>query len=754
MSGDDLSDFSMMELFRIEADSQTAILTAGLLALERDPTGADQLEACMRAAHSLKGAARIVNLNASVNVAHAMEDCFVAAQKGKVKLGQSQVDWLLSGVDLLARISRLPEAEAGKGEAAQSGEIDGLISKLSGFLEGKENSKASGPAPASVTRIDLRNTAGPISAPAAVAKESSDRMLRVTADHLNRLLGLAGESLVESRWLKPFAESMLRLKRMQHDLGKTLDHLRESLSDQGLDEQTLSPLTLAQRSVVECHRFLSLRLSELESYGHRSTKLSHSLYDEALACRMRPFADGVHGFPRMVRDLARSLGKEVKLEIVGEMTPVDRDILERLEAPLNHLVRNAVDHGIEPPEARCHAGKSREGTVRLEARHSAGMLLIIVSDDGGGISLEALRNAVVQKKLTNAETANQMAEAELLEFLFLPGFTMKAEVTEISGRGVGLDVVHDMVKQVRGNVRVSTQPGQGTRFQLQLPLTLSLVRTLLVSIGGETYAFPLAYLARALRLPKNRIQTLEGRQHFPLDGRQVGLVAAHQILGKGEPPTAGQEWPVIVIGDRGNTFGLVVDGLLGERELVVQPLDPRLGKVKDISAGAVMEDGSPVLIVDVEDLMRSLDKLISAGRLTQVQREVAGAAARQRKRVLVVDDSLTVRELERKLLSGRGYEVEVAVDGMDGWNAVRTGQFNLVVTDIDMPRMDGIELVSLIRKDAHLKSLRVMVVSYKEREEDRRRGLDAGADYYLTKGSFHDETLLHAVTDLIGEPIA
>ena len=187
---------------------------------------------------------------------------------------------------------------------------------------------------------------------------------------------------------------------------------------------------------------------------------------------------------------------------------------------------------------------------------------------------------------------------------------------------------------------------------------------------------------------------------------------------------------------------------------MVQPLDPRLGKVKDIGAGALMEDGSPVLIVDVEDMMRSVDKLISAGRLTQVQREVARAATRQRKRVLVVDDSLTVRELERKLLNGRGYEVEVADDGMDGWNAVRTGHFDLVVTDIDMPRMDGIELVNLIKKDAHLKSLRVMIVSYKDQEEDRRRGLDAGADYYLTKGSFHDETLLHAVTDLIGEAVA
>ena len=748
MSRDDLSDFSMMELFRVEAESQTAILIAGLLALERDPTAADQLEACMRAAHSLKGAARIVNLNVSVKVAHAMEDCFVAAQKGKVTLGKRQIDWLLSGVDLLARASKICEADADKEEEAQRGEIDRLIEKISGFLEGREPADTIEP-PATASR---ENNAEPAVASTSVTRESSDRMMRVTADRLNRLLGLAGESLVESRWLKSFAESLLRLKRMHHDLGDTLDGLRESLSEQGLDDRALSPLGAAQRKFAECHRFLSLRLAELELFDHRSVNLSHSLYDEALACRMRPFADGIQKFPRMVRDLARSLGKEVKLEIVGELTPVDRDILERLEAPLNHLVRNAVDHGIESPEERRRAGKPGEGTLRLEARHSAGMLLIIVSDDGRGIRLETLREAVVRKKLTNAETAARMAETELLEFLFLPGFTMKTEVTEISGRGVGLDIVQDMVKQVRGSVRVSTQPGQETRFHLQLPLTLSLVRTLLVDVGGEPYAFPLAYIARTLKLSKDRIQTLEGRQHFRLDDRQIGLVSAHQILDKGEPSPTGHELPVVVVGERGNTFGLVVDGLLGERELVVQPLDARLGKVKDISAAAVMDDGLPVLIVDGEDIIRSVDKLISGGRLTQVQREAASVTTRQRKRVLVVDDSLTVRELERKLLSGRGYEVGVAVDGMDGWNAVRTGHFNLVVTDIDMPRMDGIELVNLIRNDAHLKSVRVMVVSYKDREEDRRRGLDAGADYYLTKGSFHDETLLHAVTDLIGEP--
>ncbi len=581
--------------------------------------------------------------------------------------------------------------------------------------------------------------------------ETSNRVLRVTADSLNQLLGLASESLIESRWLKPFAESLLRLKRLHYDLGHTLDRLRDASAGTAQGEPALAAQAEAQRRVGECQQFLSQRLAELETFDRRSSNLARRLYDEALAVRMRPFADGVQGFPRMLRDVGRALGKLAKFEIVGEATQVDRDILERLEAPLGHLLRNALDHGIESPERRRAAGKPTEGVVRLEARHSAGTLQIIVTDDGQGIDLDRIQRKIVARGLTNAETAAKLTEVELLEFLFLPGFTLKETITEISGRGVGLDVVQNMVKQVRGTVRVSAQPGKGTRFQLQLPLTLSVVRTLLVDIGGEPYAFPLAYIVRTLKLAKDKIELLEGRQHFKFEGRQIGLVAAHQVFDGGEPKLSGEALSTIVVGNQSGTYGLVVDGFLGERELVVQPLDARLGKIKDIAAAALMEDGAPVLIVDVEDMLRSIEKLIAAGRLAKLRDDSDSGVTKRRKRVLIVDDSLTVRELERKLLASRGYDVEIAVDGMDGWNAARTGHFDLVVTDIDMPRMDGIELVTLIKKTPNSKSLPVMIVSYKDREEDRRRGLDAGADYYLTKGSFHDETLLAAVVDLIGE---
>jgi two-component system sensor histidine kinase and response regulator WspE len=404
---------------------------------------------------------------------------------------------------------------------------------------------------------------------------------------------------------------------------------------------------------------------------------------------------------------------------------------------------------IEPPAERQQAGKPIEGVLTLTARHHAGRLLIALADDGRGIELEAIRRVVIERKLTTSDLAQAMSEAELFQFLFLPGFTLKKSVSEISGRGVGLDVVQTMVKEVGGSVRVSSQAGQGTRFQLELPLTLSVIRTLVLAISGEPYAIPLARVDTALKLPRERVQSLEGREHFTLGEQQIGLVAANQVL-ELESSHSGDELSILVLGDETACYGLVVDRFLGEQELVVRPLDARLGKVPNVSAAGVMPDGAPLLIIDVDDLIRNIENVVSGERLTLIGKSSSAELKRARKHVLVVDDSLTVRELERKLLDSRGYAVDIAVDGMDGWNAVRTGHYDLVITDVDMPRLDGIELVTLIRKDSRLKSLPVIIVSYKDRQEDRQRGLEAGADHYLTKGSFHDESLITAVSNLIG----
>jgi two-component system sensor histidine kinase and response regulator WspE len=477
--------------------------------------------------------------------------------------------------------------------------------------------------------------------------------------------------------------------------------------------------------------------------------LGNRLHEEVITSRMRPFSDVTRGFPRMIRDIARQLGKKVDLKIEGLATQVDRDILDRIEAPLNHLLRNALDHGIETVEERRQAGKPEQATLQLTAVHSSGMLSIHVKDDGRGIDLEKLRKSIVAKGMVNKTMAMEMNETELLEFLFLPGFSTRDEVTEISGRGVGLDVVHSTVQQMRGVVRASSTAGAGTHFHLQLPLTLSIIRALLVEICGEPYAIPLSRIDRTLRLDTSQVESLEGRQYFTLGTQHVGLVFASQVLDCTGNAENSDFLPVVVLGERLHLSGLVVDRFIGERNLVVHTLDPRLGKIQDISAASLLENGDPCLIIDVDDMLRSIDILIAGGRLNRIHDKQDGPEVHG-KRILVVDDSITVREVERNMLVTRGYQVDVAVDGMDGWNTVRMDDYDLVISDIDMPRMNGFEFVRLIRQDERLSKTPVMIVSYKDREEDRQRGLEAGADYYLTKGSFHDETLIEAVMDLIG----
>jgi two-component system sensor histidine kinase and response regulator WspE len=345
--------------------------------------------------------------------------------------------------------------------------------------------------------------------------------------------------------------------------------------------------------------------------------------------------------------------------------------------------------------------------------------------------------------------ARSLGTAELLEFLFLPGFSTAPGVTEFSGRGVGLDVVHSTVRKIGGSVRVTSQPGQGTTFHLQLPITLSVLRAVIVDIGGEPYAFPHNRIDRLLRVRRAEVNSLEHRQFVTVDGHNVGLVLAGQILGLPTGPPPGDDLLVLLLSDTSGTYGLVVEAFRGEQDLVVRPLDPRLGKVPDISAAAVLDDGSPVLIADVEDLVRSMDQFIQGGTLRRC--EQGASAETRRKRVLVVDDSITVREVERQLLRNHGYEVAVAVDGQDGWKAVQGEPFDLVISDVDMPRMNGLDLVRAIRDNQRLRDLPVIIVSYKDRDEDRLLGLEAGANHYLTKSSFHDHTFLRAVTDLIGD---
>ncbi|MCK6681195.1 MAG: hybrid sensor histidine kinase/response regulator [Thermoanaerobaculia bacterium] len=737
-----------LELFRHEAELHTATLTDGLLVLEKEPRRLEVVERLMRAAHSIKGAARVVGLEAAVRLAHAAEDQLIRIQTGSAEVSPVRIEMLLEASDMLGRLANAVLAPAGSRPSDR--EVLALAARLAageggaGPAPGRPDAEAG--ARAAETPVPAEGHSG-----AFAADLEEDRVLRVRASHLSRLVALAGESLVETRRLKPFAEVQQRLRARQAGLADLLNDLHQALGAPASDHPIGMRIAELRQRLSEARSVVSTWVEEFEEHARRSEDLMLRLFREATGSRMRPLSDGLTAFPRLVRDVARKLGKLVDLHVTGEDQRIDRDILERIEAPLNHLIRNAVDHGLEPPDVRRASGKPERGTIRLEARHRFGMLEISVSDDGSGIDLGRIRERVQTLGLLPAETVGALDEDRLLDHLFAPGFSTAEHVSEISGRGVGLDVVRSVLREVGGAVWVTTEAGRGTSFHLRVPVSRSVLRAVVVKIADEPYAFPLNRIDALLRVPLGSVQQVEDRQYVPLDGRAVALVPASQILELEAGGVPSDPLHIVLLSDRGHSFGFAVQEFLGEFDLVVRPLDPRLGRVADISAAAILPDGTPVLIIDVEDIVRSVLHLRQETRMEKlgISRE---PPARRKKRILVVDDSITVRELQRELLSAKGYEVETAVDGEEGWMAARDRALDLVITDIDMPRMDGVSLTRSIKQDPRLKGLPVIIVSYRGSVEDRLRGLSAAADLYLPKSDYADEKLLQAVADLIGAP--
>ena len=765
----DLGGFSLFELFRAEAETHAAALSDGLVRLE-GTSDASVVEPLMRAAHSIKGAARVIGLDIAVRLAHAMEDVLVAMQKGREAIQPSRIDQLLAGTDLLASLAKIDEAAVPSWSGENEPALDALVEALRAAPPAAKSastpastpsstpsptpSVAPPPEPAQAPAKAHETAVAAPAAPSPAAAPARASSVRVTAEKLDRLLQLAGETMLEARRLGGLRDEALELKRELVRLEDELDRLRTETRRAGIDPSTLAP---ARGAVERGQARVVSHLLAIEGAIRRGEETSTELYHEVLSSRMRPFADATASLSRTVRDLSRQLGKDARLEVVGEQVPVDRDVLARLDAPLNHMLRNALDHGVEMPDERRARGKPQQATLRVEARHHAGMLRIRVSDDGRGIDLESLRERIVRKALASGDMAATLDRQELLEFLFLPGFSTAKEVTDISGRGVGLDVVQSTAREIGGTARIETDLGRGTAFELELPITLSVIRALLVEVAGEILAFPLARIERVLRPDASELRTVEGRIQLLLDGASIGVVDAARVLALAESRRAAERESLVVLGGAlggsrgaadGDLYALAVDGLVGEEDLVVRPLDPRLGKVPHLSAAAVRESGEPVLIVDTEDLLQSVRAALSEGKLRGA-RPMHALGARRAQRALVVDDSATVREVERQILKRMGFEVETAVDGLDGWHTLRDGVFDLVVSDIDMPRMNGIEFVRTLRGDARFATVPVIVVSYKDREEDRLAGLEAGATAYLTKGAFQDSTFADTVRDLV-----
>jgi two-component system chemotaxis sensor kinase CheA len=461
--------------------------------------------------------------------------------------------------------------------------------------------------------------------------------------------------------------------------------------------------------------------------------------------RMLPVSTIFSTFPRAVHDLARDFGKEVELIIEGADTELDKKVLEEINDPLIHIMRNAMDHGIESPEARVEAGKPRVGTIRMAARQEGDHIVIEVSDDGAGIDPDRVRMAAVRKGYISENEAVAMSDREATYLIFESGFSTAQIITEISGRGVGMDVVRQfVVERLKGSLDVHSELGKGSTFRLTIPLTLAIIRALLMRVGDRTFAIPTASIEETLRVAPQEVLKAEGHQVIRRQRRTVPLVRLGDILGVEHVPSGGKI-PIATIGFSGHRMGFIVDSFVGEQQIVIKTLGSHLKRVENVAGVTVLGAGEVVVILNVPDLM---DNARSRSGLRV--REGRVEKRKGPKRILICEDSFTTRELERSIFEAAGYDVEVAMDGAQGLAKLRQGlKADAVVTDVQMPNMTGFELTKAIKTDTALMHTPVIIVTSLERDEEKSEGIDAGADAYITKSVFNQDTLLETVERLI-----
>ncbi|MEX2182617.1 MAG: response regulator [Gemmatimonadaceae bacterium] len=726
----------LLATFLGELEEQIGMMNADLLALEGDPGNADRLKSLFRVAHTLKGAASAIGVQPIEQACHALETLLARVRDGGPSLAADEFALLFSTADALADAGeRLRSGRSLSGAPLVA--VRNRLRRERGTGRIRRPSAPAPPAPPAPT-------APPRNAPSSRAQR--DGQVRIDAEKLDVLLAATGQLLVTGSRV---ASQPLELQAL-HDAAarSTVEWKRNGRRLRLALAQSAAPPALLQavtgldeqlRHVVEESGRLAARA---KADARALAQVTDDVADRVRRLRMRPFADACEALPRAVRDLATDSGKELDVEVLGGAVEVDRAVLDGLREALLHLVRNAADHGIELATAREKAGKPRRGSVRVEAALSGDRLSVTVADDGAGLDVAAIRAQLVQRGYPVPDD-----EGDLARTLFEVGFSTQAEVTTTSGRGVGLDIVRAAVARIRGSVDVTWSPGRGTTFTLECPPTLATIRALLVAVGPQTVAIPTSNVERLLRVRPEEIKHVEARDVLATPEGPVALVALARLLAPlvGRP-TAGA-LTVVLLRAGARRLAVAVDELIAEQEIVLRPLGGGRERLSHIGGAAILGTGRVALVLDPAEVVSAGLGLREGPGISVSDTEAAGPAKR---RIVVVDDSITTRTLEQSILEAAGYGVRTAVDGADAWKVLQEHGCDLVVADIEMPRMDGFALCEAIRASKRFATLPVVLVSALETPEHRARGLEVGADAYIGKSSFDQQHLLDTINQLLG----
>jgi len=726
-------------IFKIESEDHLTKLENGLIELERRSGDKELLRRLLREVHTLKGAARVFGFTDIQDLTHRMEDVLEAISSGKILFDSYSMERMLRGIDtlriLLGRIL---------GEDSPPVDLSEIKEGLESCLSRNEVDKEQASCGPDTLPLTQREGFSP--------SEPSEVYLKVSLSRLDRLLYLIGEVVIQRMKSSARISQTKRILRSMKEVQRSISKFKEAMKEDrpSSSREWISFLSQWEAQLERLREEFQRLYEQISSETFHLDPIIDQLQTKARELKMVPLSTIFEGFPRMVRDMASQLGKEIRLLVSGEETELDKKVIERIKSSLIHLLRNAIDHGIEEPRKREAIGKPREGTIKISARNERDRVVLSIEDDGKGIDVEEIKANALKKGLVREEELLRMTEREILNLVFAPGCSSSSCVTELSGRGMGLDIVMKEISQLSGRVSIETQKGQGTRFTLSLPLSIALLRALLVRVGERRFFLPLPSLIKVIRMGQEAISTLDGRMSFSFEGRLLPLLDLKELLGikeiREDPKGKEKMLWVVVVTNFKREAGLIVDEVLGDEEVFVKSLGKHLGKAKLISGGVLMLDGEVVFVLDVEDLMAYRPYPVS-----YLPRAISTPASTQRKgRILVVEDVFSTRELERSILENHGYLVDTAVDGLDALNQISRNSYDLILSDIEMPRMDGFELCQILKKSEAHKDIPFVILTSFQREEDRKRGMEVGASAYLVKGAFDQIHLLETIDRLIG----
>lgn len=781
--------------FQEEAQDILQRLNEGVISLEADPGNKELIDQMLRDAHTLKGSSRMVGLIEISDVGHWLEDIMVRVRDKDLVYTAEMTDSFFEALDAIVYLTDnsgvntddLIDLEALKTKlaaiATEGLDSDGepivvepaaankpkrRASKKASAVDGSADTGDIAEAPSEgLDELSLEDDLDDADYELEEAEVETARSggharllggeklsskvqttIRIRTAQVDSLLNLISEVVISQIKAEQRINEVRAIQVKTNESWQAWLRVKATIIAIGSAEMVESleeDMNSIDTLLADNRRDFSAYLKDYADDVSRTSVVVNDLQEQGMRLRMLPANTIFQTFPRAMRDLAKQFKKDINLIIEGGDTELDKKVLEEINDPLVHIMRNAVDHGIESPAERVALGKPAEGTIVLAARQEGDRIVIEISDDGAGIDPEKVRESAVRKGYLTEAEARVMSDREAQYLIFEAGFSTAAIITEISGRGVGMDVVREfVVEKLKGSLDLDSQVGRGTNVKLTIPLTLAIIRALMLRVGTQVFALPTGSVEETLRVNPEEILKVEGREVIRRQRRTVPLVRLSDILGVA-PDEAPTKVPIATIGYSGHRMGFIVDAFVGEQQIVIKPLGSHLRKVDNVAGVTILGAGEVVPILNVPDLMANA-RTRAGQRVGMVQR----AEHQGPRKVLICEDSFTTRELERSIFEAAGYEVETANDGAQGFSKLKEGlQVDAVVTDVQMPNMTGFELTRAIKRDPDLLEIPVIIVTSLERDEEKAEGIDAGADAYITKSVFNQDTLLDTVERLI-----